>query len=113
MTLTRNREHIARDLKPVSVQFQLTPNREVKVSVKYAPNRWEIEVVEKTTRAKERNVVSRTIVCHEAVEVSQVLKELLAEGTVKSVGLDVYGTNRPLQYLSAAALDTVAEHVAE
>jgi hypothetical protein len=113
MPLGRDAEHVARDLQPVSVEFQTTPYRKVKVSVKYAPNRWEIEAMMQAPSTKKWHVITGPVVSYKAVEVSKILKELLAEAPIEFVALDVYGGDRALQYFSPPTLDAVAQHVAE
>lgn len=107
MTLGRDVKEIAGDLHPVAVEFQTAPNRKVKVSVEHAPCRWKVELMEQAAGADEGHVVTRTVVCYKAVEVSEILKELLAERNIKAVRLDVPRRDGSLKYFAVPALDTV------
>lgn len=107
MTLGRDAKQIAGDFKPVAVEFQTVTNRIVKVSVEYAPCRWRIELMEEAPRPDKGHIVTRTVVAHQAVEVSKVLKELLAERKVKSVRLDVPRRDGAAKYFAAFALDAI------
>jgi len=107
MPLTGNPERIASDLQATAVKFQLTPHRVVKVGVKYAPNRWEVQIMEQTPGTDKWEVVSGPVVCNKAVEVSQILKELTAEVEVETVSLDIGWGDGTLQHFPAASLDAI------
>jgi hypothetical protein len=113
MALGRDVQDIAGNLKTVSMQLQLAPDRVVEIRVEYAPHRWELKTMMQAPGSKEWDVVSGPVICTQAVELSQVLQKLLAEIPVEAVGSDVRRGYRTLQNLTATTFDAVGEHVPE
>lgn len=66
-----------------------------------------------TASTEERDIVSGPIVSYEPVELIQILKELGAEPLVEGKGADLFRSDKPLECLSAVALDAVGQHEAE
>lgn len=89
MTFRGDPQKIAGGLQPVAVEFQLGPHCKVHVRVKDRPKRWEVESMMEAASAQKGHVVTRTVVCHDAVELSQVVQKLLAQSAVEAAAPDI------------------------